>query len=571
MKIDVVDEKHLPLVQRGEQAGDFVGQRRQLFRRRALGSEARRAHLQQSPRLVDIVAGDFVQRGEKAQRVGSEGGRSLRNVGAGSTPRAHDAERGQRPKAGADCGPADADLSREVTLGRQTRARSQRAVIDQPPYVGDDLRRAVGGLLADHVHKVALPILEISPCYAIDLWDFADGLANVAEPIVGSRRNWTAHTGTRGDDTVSAVRVAAHSWRHSMQRTAIALAVIALIVTMAAQAFTPAGSAVTVTPDEAARRVDIAIGGAPFTSYIWPENVKKPVLDPIRSATGTIVTRGWPLNPRPGERVDHPHHVGLWFNYESVNGVDFWNTSDALKPDELAKMGTIVHRRIVTAKGGPARGELVTESDWMLPGNKELLHERTQFFFSGNGSARTIDRIATLTALDQPVVFADAKDGMLGMRVARQLEQPSNEPVGSTATSGRATTVPAMDNTGITGEYTSSEGKKGDAVWGTRGRWTRLSGKIGGEPVSIAIVDHPKNPGFPTYWHARGYGLFAANPLGQKVFTEGRETMNFTIAPHASATFAYRVIVLDGPVSADRLDREFAAFSGAQPAPSSRR
>src|SRR4051812_30415616 len=82
---------------------------------------------------------------------------------------------------------------------------------------------------------------------------------------------------------------------------------------------------VAVTPNESAKRVDIAIDGKPFTSYIWPEHVKKPVLDPIRSAGGTIVTRGWPLAPRAGERVDHPHHVGLWFNYESVNGLDFWN------------------------------------------------------------------------------------------------------------------------------------------------------------------------------------------------------------------------------------------------------
>src|SRR6266581_645968 len=75
---------------------------------------------------------------------------------------------------------------------------------------------------------------------------------------------------------------------------------------------------VTVVPDESARRVDVAIGGKPFTSYIWPDQVKKPVLDPIRSANGTLVTRGWPLAPRPGERIDHPHHVGLWFNYENV-------------------------------------------------------------------------------------------------------------------------------------------------------------------------------------------------------------------------------------------------------------
>jgi hypothetical protein len=328
------------------------------------------------------------------------------------------------------------------------------------------------------------------------------------------------------------------------------------------QAFRPAnGAAVTVTPNEAARRVDVAIGGRPFTSYIWPERVKKPVLDPIRSANGTPVTRGWPLNPRPGERADHPHHVGLWFNYESVNGVDFWNNSDALKPDAAAKMGTILHRRLVSAKSGGDRGELVTESDWVVSGGKTLLRERTQFFFSGDAATRTIERIATLTALDERVVFADVKDGMLGMRVARQLEQPSTEPLVFADVAGRVTNVPALDNTGVTGEYASSEGKTGDAVWSTRGRWTVLTGAIGDEAVTIAMIDHPRNPGFPTYWHARGYGLFAANPLGQKVFSEGREIMNFTLEPHASATFRYRVVVLEGKAPAERIEREFKAFA----------
>jgi hypothetical protein len=348
--------------------------------------------------------------------------------------------------------------------------------------------------------------------------------------------------------------------KHTAISVAAAMAAVALQIV--AQAFRPAnGAVVTVTPAEGAHRVDVAIGGRPFTSYIWPDRVKKPVLDPIRSANGTAVTRGWPLNPRPGERVDHPHHVGLWFTYESVNGVDFWNNSDALTPDDAPKMGTILHRRIVSAKSGRDRGELETESDWVLPGGKTLLHERTQFFFSGDAVTRTIERIATLTALDTRVVFADAKDGMLGMRVARQLEQPSNEPLAFADIAGRVTNVPAMDNTGITGEYVSSEGKKGDAVWSTRGRWTMLTGAIGDEAVTIAMIDHPKNPGFPTYWHARGYGLFAANPLGRKVFDEGREAMNFTLEPRASATFRYRVVVVEGKATADRIEREFNAFA----------
>ena len=118
-----------------------------------------------------------------------------------------------------------------------------------------------------------------------------------------------------------------------MSVTRIAVVLLVAVVAIAA-ARRPGASAsgampVTVTPNESAQRVDVAIGGTPFTSYIWPERVKKPVLDPIRSANGTPVTRGWPLNPRPGERVDHPHHVGLWFTYESVNGLDFWNITEA--------------------------------------------------------------------------------------------------------------------------------------------------------------------------------------------------------------------------------------------------
>src|SRR5947209_13883907 len=133
---------------------------------------------------------------------------------------------------------------------------------------------------------------------------------------------------------------------------------------------------VTVMPNESSRRVDVTIGGAPFTSYIWPERLKKPVLYPLRSASGTLVTRGWPFDPRPGERVDHPHHVGLWFDYGDVNGVDFWNNSDALEPKEAAKMGVIVHRSIVEARGGAESGSLVADADWVGPGGAPFLRER---------------------------------------------------------------------------------------------------------------------------------------------------------------------------------------------------
>jgi len=316
-----------------------------------------------------------------------------------------------------------------------------------------------------------------------------------------------------------------------------------------------------LTVNEQAHRVDISIDGQPFTSYIWPTTLKKPVLYPLRTAKGTIVTRGFPLEQRPGERVDHSHHAGLWFNYENVNGIDFWNNSDAIKAENAPKMGTIVHRSIVSAKGGSDQGELDVEADWVTCDKKVLLQEHTRFVFRGGAGFRSVDRITTLLALDTKVDFKDEKDGMLGLRVVRALEIPSDKPEVYTDASGRATTVAKLDNTGVNGTYLTSEGKKGDAAWGTRGRWCNLSGLVGDEPVTISILDHPANPGFPTYWHARGYGLFAANPLGQKIFSNGKEELNFSLAPNASAIFRYRILISSSIATPDATEAAYKDFA----------
>jgi hypothetical protein len=326
----------------------------------------------------------------------------------------------------------------------------------------------------------------------------------------------------------------------------------------------PLGAAggVELKVNEAARRVDVTIDGKPFTTYIWPSTLKKPVLYPIRTANGALVTRGFPLDPRPGERVDHPHHVGLWLNHGNVNGLDFWNNSDAIPAKDAPKMGTILHSKIVQAKSGADQGVLTVETAWMTPDNKQLLKESTTFTFRGGADSRTIDRVTTLTALDQKVVFTDSKEAFLGMRVTRALEQPADKPEVFTDASGKATAVPVMDNTGVTGRYVSSEGKEGDAVWSTRGKWTMLGGTINGEAVTLAILDHPSNPGYPTHWHARGYGLFAANPLGDKELGDPK-SFDFTLQPGQSVTFRYRILVLSAAPSRDRIERESNAFAKA--------
>jgi len=336
---------------------------------------------------------------------------------------------------------------------------------------------------------------------------------------------------------------------------------VTLVSCFAPATITAQQRGVRVVKDEAARRVDILVDGQPFTSYLWSDKLKVPTLYPLRSSQGTIVTRGFPLEPRAGERVDHPHHIGLWFNYGNVNGVDFWNNSIDLPAEQQKKMGSVVHHRIVHTTDGKDGAELTVEMDWLMPDGQPVVRETTTYLFHSGPTMRAVDRITKLTALTKPVVFQDNKEGLLGLRVRRELEQPSNEPLVFTDSSGHATEVKVLDNTGVTGLYHSSEGKTGDAVWGTRARWTMLTGKVNQEPITLAILDHPSNVGFPTYWHARGYGLFAANPLGQEVFSSGREKLNFTLQPQQSVTFRYRLLILSGPTNAEEVEKQSRSFA----------
>lgn len=320
---------------------------------------------------------------------------------------------------------------------------------------------------------------------------------------------------------------------------------------------------VEVIRRDAEKRVDILVDGQPFTSYLYADTIpvlKKTVLYPLRTAKGTIVTRGFPLAPRTGERVDHPHQIGCWFNYGEVNGLDFWNNSNAIPAERRHEMGTIRQRAINHIESGAHTGVLEVTLDWRKPEGKPILREETRFVFHAVPNLRAIDRITTLTALDERVLFKDNKEGMLAIRVARALEHPSAEPLTLTDASGNATEVPVMDNTGVTGMYTNSDGIKGAEVWAKRASWVMLTGIVESDSVTLAIFDHPKNIGYPSYWHARGYGLFAVNPLGQKIFSEGKEELNFALEAGASTTFRYRVFILSGFATREQMAEKHREF-----------
>ncbi|MDP4285576.1 MAG: PmoA family protein [Bacteroidota bacterium] len=288
-------------------------------------------------------------------------------------------------------------------------------------------------------------------------------------------------------------------------------------------------------------KIDVFIGNKLFTSFLYPENLEKPVLYPVHASDGTIVTRGFPMNPQPGDPTDHPHHLGIWFTYENVNGLDFWNNSYAIPKEKKHLYGWIRTDSVLTISGNKT-GTIYYQANWTNQQKEVLLRESTHIEFSGTAHQRIIDRTTVLTA-ETTVNFNDAKDGMYGMRLAHALQIPSKKDEEFKDNKGNVTIVKAGTDNIANGNYLTSEGKQGDDAWSTRGRWCKVYGKMGNDSISIAIIDHPENPDYPTFWHARGYGLFAANPLGEKIFTNGKSSMNLRLLKGQSVTFRYRIVI----------------------------
>lgn len=297
---------------------------------------------------------------------------------------------------------------------------------------------------------------------------------------------------------------------------------------------------VTFKNDENGKKIQVYLDGKFFTAYIYPNDMEKQTLYPIASASGKIITRGYPLNPRPFERTDHPHHVGLWFNFGNVNGLDFWNNSFAIKPEEKSKYGSIKFQKIISQK--PEKGELVTSSDWVDINNQVLLNEVSTFTFSGCDKFRSIERTAKLTAV-KPVTFTENKEGMIGLRVDRAFEEPATKPEKFLDANGIVTEVPVLNNEGVNGVYRNAEGVKGAEVWGKRSPWVALRAKKDGEIITIVLFDNPENPNYPGWSHARGYGLFAHNNLGGRVFDPKAAEVKVTLQPGQSITFKYKVVI----------------------------
>ncbi len=291
--------------------------------------------------------------------------------------------------------------------------------------------------------------------------------------------------------------------------------------------------AATARLDEVGQRVRVEIEGSLFTELIYAGQ-PKPVLFPIIGPGGMEMVRQWPLRPAaPGEEEDHPHHKGLWFTHGSVNGVDFWK--------EGADAGRIVVQGLPEIVPVPEGVSVKTRESWQKPDGSAVLSSATTITCGAEGEDRFIDYAITLSAGELPVVFGDTKEGTMGIRT-----NPLLNLKGSVAR----------------GVALTSEGKTGLAVWGTAAKWIDYSAPVGSGSVGVACFDHPGNLRHPTTWHAREYGLVAANPFGLHDFQKKpKGAGDYVLQPGAPLTLRYRWLFHRGDAAGARLGERWAAWA----------
>lgn len=293
----------------------------------------------------------------------------------------------------------------------------------------------------------------------------------------------------------------------------------------------PLLSAGEFTLEETPDGVTVNLDGELFTKYV-KQSGTKPILYPIVGPTGKPMTRAFPMERVRGERPDHPHHRSLWFTHGDVNGVDFWV--------ENKNSGKQAHREFKTVKADGDTATIEAVVDWVTASGEKILEDERRYAFRTEGDNRIIDFEITLKALDKELKFGDTKEGTFGVRIPTSMDVTSRKG----------------------GKIVTSENLYDKDAWGKPAAWVDYHGPVGEETVGIAILNHPSSFRFPTRWHVRDYGLFAANPFGlsdfPKVEGSGGEAI---LKPGETLTLKYRLVLHKGDHEAGRVAEHFAKYA----------
>lgn len=296
-----------------------------------------------------------------------------------------------------------------------------------------------------------------------------------------------------------------------------------------------------VTFTQRDQRIEIQVNGKPFSTFHYGKDWPKPFLHPLHASSGTIVTRGYPLEKIEGESNDHFWQRGLWFAHGDINGIDFWREASGDKTIDAKlplPVGLIAAKAKPKFKSESGAGTLSADFNLVAPGEKIIGTISQQYTFRCSDANIVIDvRAAVLADRGISLKLGDTEEGLLGFRFADEFKEDRGAAL------------------------TNSEGLKGtEKIWGKRARWVDYSTSIKGEKLGVAIFDHPQNPKHPTYWHARGYGLNAANPFGEHDFRNDKSLDgSVTIPSGGNLSFHYRVVIHPG--NADGIEKLYQAFA----------
>jgi Methane oxygenase PmoA len=321
--------------------------------------------------------------------------------------------------------------------------------------------------------------------------------------------------------------------RHRFKPWAFGLAVVSMLAGCANAAPQP-----RVRIHETNQVVQVELDGRLFTQYHF-RDVSRPFLYPILAPDDRHMTRRWPQEEIAGEERDHPHHKGLWWAHGDANGVDFWS--------ESKDAGRTVHQSFAEITSGAEFGVITSRNRWIAKDGKVIASdERTMRFYAPKGDQRWIDFTITIFASHGDLVLGDTKEGSMAIRIAEsmRLKQPKGA-------AGQ-------------GHIENSDGVKDGYTWGKRASWVDYTGPVEGKTVGVAIFDHPSNPRFPTWWHVRDYGLFAANPFGVHDFEKkDKGAGNLTLPSGRSTTFRYRFVFHPGDTDQSRMNEAFRIWTAS--------
>ena len=287
---------------------------------------------------------------------------------------------------------------------------------------------------------------------------------------------------------------------------------------------------------QAADRIQVEIGGKPYTTFFLAQGGNKPYLYPLSTASGIVVTRHFPMEAFEGETHDHPHQRGLFFSHGDISGYNFWATEPG---SNSPKMGRMVLKKVVDARGGEKSGEIQAVFEGQDSEGRPMMTETRRITFYQDPRLRTIDYEIRIDAI-QKLVFGDTKEGTFGIRLATSMTEDKG------------------------GRMVNAEGKETEKnVWGKQSPWVDYYGPVAGKTVGVVIFDNPGNPRHPTYWHSRAYGLFAANPFGLHDFTGDKsKDGSMTVDRGGTLRFRYRVVIHEGDARSAEIAKLYGEYAG---------